>query len=158
MTIYEIDQRITELVDPDTGELLDLEAFTALAMERERKIEGMALWVKELTALASDIKDEISVLQERKKAAEGKAERLKGYLAEILDYKKTVRPTYEVTFRRSSKCVPAEGFIEWAQTHRRDDLLSYKPPAVSLTAVKEALRAGEDVPAEMVETISVGVK
>ena len=158
MTIYDIDHKISELVDPETGELLDLEAFTELQMERERKIEGMALWVKELTALASDIKDEISVLQERKKAAERKCERLKGYLGEILDYKKTVRPAYEVSFHRSTKCIPSEGFIEWAQTHGRDDLLSYKTPTVSLTAVKEALRAGEDVPAEMVETVSVGVK
>lgn len=158
MTIYDIDRKITELVDPETGELLNLETFTELQMERERKIEGMALWVKELTALASDIKDEISVLQERKKAAERKAERLKGYLSYILQGEKFTTPRCAVTFRHSAKCIPSDGFVEWAQTHDRDDLLSYNPPTVSLTAVKEALRAGEDVPAEMVETISVGVK
>lgn len=158
MTIYDIDRKITELVDPETGELLDLEAFTALAMERERKIESMALWVKELSATASAIKAEVDTLQERKKAVEAKCERLKGYLAAILEYRRTVRPTYEVTFRKSTKCVPYEGFVKWAQENNRDDLLSYKAPSVSLTAVKEALRAGEDVPAEMVETISVGVK
>lgn len=158
MTIYDIDSSITDLVDPETGEILDFDEFSKLQMERDRKIEGMALWVKELAALASDIKDEISVLQERKKAAERKAERLKGYLSYILQGEKFTTPRCAVTFRKSTKCVPSEGFVEWAQTHGRDDLLSYKPPAVSLTAVKEALRAGEDVPAEMVETVNVGVK
>ena len=43
MTIYEIDNRIAELVDPETGELLDYEAFAELQMEREAKIENMAL-------------------------------------------------------------------------------------------------------------------
>ena len=158
MTIYDIDRKITELVDPETGELLDLEAFTALAMEREKKLENMALWVKELTATAAAIKAEVDTLNERKKYVERKAERLKAYLSYILQGEKFTTPRCAVTFRHSAKCIPSDGFVEWAQTHDRDDLLSYKPPTVSLTAVKEALRAGEDVPAEMVETISVGVK
>lgn len=158
MTIYEIDQRITELVDPETGELLDLEAFLSLQMEREKKLESMALWVKELAATASAIKQEIETLTERKRAAERKCERLKGYLALVLDGQKFTTPRCAVTFRKSAKCVPSEGFVEWAQKHDRDDLLSYKPPTVSLTAVKEALKSGEDVPAEMEETINIGIK
>ena len=58
MTIYEIDNRIAELVDPETGELLDYEAFAELAMEREAKIENMALWYKDLTAEAKAIREE----------------------------------------------------------------------------------------------------
>lgn len=48
MTIYEIDARMAGLIDPETGELLDYEAFASLQMEREAKIENMALWYKDL--------------------------------------------------------------------------------------------------------------
>lgn len=158
MTIYDIDQRITELVDPETGELLDVEAFMELQMERKKKIEGMALWVKELAATASAIKAEIDTLTERKKAAERKAEALKRYLEYILQGEKFSTPRCSVTFRRSTKCVPSPNFVQWAQEHGRDDLLTYKEPTVSLTAVKEALKAGQDVPARMEESLNVGVK
>lgn len=42
MTIYDIDQNLMALVDPETGELLDVEAFARLQMAREKKLEGMA--------------------------------------------------------------------------------------------------------------------
>ena len=53
MKLYEIDQAILALVDPETGEILDYEAFSELKMKREEKIEGMALWHKNLTAEAT---------------------------------------------------------------------------------------------------------
>ena len=82
MTIYEIDARMAGLIDPETGELLDYEAFASLQMEREAKIENMALWYKDLTAEAKAIREEEKALAERRKSAENKAERLKGYLDE----------------------------------------------------------------------------
>lgn len=78
MTIYEIDARMAGLIDPETGELLDYEAFASLQMEREAKIENMALWYKDLTAEAKAIREEEKALAERRKSAENKAERLKG--------------------------------------------------------------------------------
>lgn len=100
MTIFEIDQRITELVDPDTGELLDLDAFLELQMEREQKIESMALWVKELSATAAAIKSEIDSLADRKRAAERRCESLKRYLAYILQGEKFSTPRCAVSFRK----------------------------------------------------------
>ena len=80
MTLYEIDQAIQGLVDPETGELMDYEAFAALQMDRDAKIENMALWYKDLMADAKAIKEEADTLNERRKALENKAERLKSYL------------------------------------------------------------------------------
>ena len=77
MTLYEIDQAIQGLVDPETGELMDYEAFAALQMDRDAKIENMALWYKDLMADAKAIKEEADTLNERRKALENKAERLK---------------------------------------------------------------------------------
>ena len=33
--LYEIDQRLYDLVDPETGEILDESAFTSLQMDRD---------------------------------------------------------------------------------------------------------------------------
>ena len=83
MNLYDIDRQIQELiencVDPETGELtIDTAALDALQMEREAKIENLACYVKNLTADAKKIKAEEEALAQRRKAAENKAERLKG--------------------------------------------------------------------------------
>lgn len=101
MTIYEIDARIAELIDPETGELLDYEAFASLQMEREAKIENMALWYKDLTAEAKAIREEEKALAERRRSAENKAERLKGYLDEALAGESYKSAKVAVSYRRS---------------------------------------------------------
>ena len=50
--LYDIDQDILDCVDLETGEILDTEKLDALQMEREAKLEGVALWVKDLRAEA----------------------------------------------------------------------------------------------------------
>lgn len=158
MTLYEIDQKIMELIDPETGELLDVDAFDALQMERSEKIENVALWVKNLAAEAAAIKGEVETLTARKNAAERRVDRLKAYLAYALNGEKFSTPRCAVSFRRTKSCEPSAKFVEWALEAGRDDLLTYKGPEPSKTAIKAALEAGQDVPAEMVERLSVGVK
>ena len=102
MTIYEIDNRIAGLVDPETGELLDYEAFAELQMEREAKIENMALWYKDLTAEAKAIREEEKALAERRKSAENKAERLKAYLDEALAGESYKTSRVAVSYRKST--------------------------------------------------------
>lgn len=161
MTLYEIDQRITELVDPETGELLDFDAFAELQLERENKIEGMALWVKDLSATAAAIKAEIDTLTERKKSAERKAESLKRYLSEILQGEKFSTPRCAVSFRRSTSVQvdDSESLVRWLEQNGLDDCLKYKEPEVSKTEVGKLLKSGTPVPfAHLEEKQSVGVK
>jgi hypothetical protein len=47
----------------ETGEITDLVYLEQLKMERNRKIEGVALFCKELTYFEDNIKEEIEVLQ-----------------------------------------------------------------------------------------------
>ena len=84
MTLYEIDEAILACTDQETGEIIDPEALTALQMERDRKLENVALWVKDLKAEAEAIGNEVKALTARKKAAENKAERLKEWLVTAL--------------------------------------------------------------------------
>ena len=55
MTLYEIDKDIQVLINED-GEIEDIERFDALAMERNKKIENVGCWVKNLDAEAAAIR------------------------------------------------------------------------------------------------------
>ena len=148
MTIYDIDQRILELVDPETGELLDFDAFDELKMERDRKIEGMALWVKELAATASAIKAESDTLMERKKAVERRCESLKRYLSEILQGEKFSTPRCAVSVRKSTSVQvdDTEKLVRWLEQNGYDDCVKYKEPEISKTEVGKLIKSGMPVP------------
>ena len=71
-SLYEIDQELLDCVDMETGEILDTEKLDALQMERERKLEGVALWIKDLNYEAAAVKEEADKLTTRKKALDNK--------------------------------------------------------------------------------------
>ena len=92
MTLYEIDRKIEAAmeagmtVDEETGEVVfDESMLEGLRIEKNTKIESIALYIKSLLALAQDVKDEADALTERRKRYEKKAERLKEYLGQSLD-------------------------------------------------------------------------
>ena len=72
--LYEIDQEILDCVDLETGEILDTEKLDALQMEREAKLEGVALWVKDLKAEAAAVKEEADKLAASIKEVGGEVE------------------------------------------------------------------------------------
>lgn len=163
MTIYEIDSRIAALVDPDTGELMDYEAFAELQMERDAKIENMALWYKDLTAEAKAIREEEKALTERRKSAENKAERLKAYLDEALAGQSYKSPRVSVSYRKSTALDIADEdvatVIEELETCGLDSCLMYQAPKISKTELTKALKAGAVVSgAELVERVNIQIK
>lgn len=161
MTLYEIDARILELIDQETGELLDYDAFMSLQMEREAKIENMACWYKDLKAQAEAIKSEITSLTERKKAIERKSEHLKEYIGQALDGQKFSTARCEISFRQSTSLEVSDQdqLIEWAEANGHDDCVRYKPPEIDKKAVTDLLKSGINVPnAQLVQKLNVGVK
>lgn len=102
-TLYEIDQRILETIDTETGEILDDLALEALQMERTEKIENIVLWIKNLQADAAAYAAEKAVFDKREKQALAKAESLKKWLVTALDGQKFSTQKCAVTFRRSKR-------------------------------------------------------
>lgn len=147
MNIYEIDAAIMNLVDEETGEILDYEAFEALTMERAQKVENMALWFLELKAEAAAIKAEEDRLYARRKAAETKQERLKAFLAQMQAGEKFKSPRVSISFRTSEsvEILDEKEFIKTAMTSGNDAFLTYKDPTINKTAIKEALKGGADI-------------
>lgn len=161
MNLYEIDQKILELVDLETGEILDYEAFADLKMAREEKIEGMALWCKNLTAEAAAIKAEENNLAERRKDLEKKANRLKDYLAEILSGTKFSTARVACSFRMSKavEITDEAEFIRQMQETQHFEFLKFSEPTVNRTEITKAIKAGQLVPgAQLIEKNNLSIK
>ena len=84
MGIYEIDKQILQYIDDETGEIVDLERFLQLQIEKTKKIENIGLYIKNLESEAKEIKCEENSLQERRRAKENKAKRLRKLLTDVL--------------------------------------------------------------------------
>lgn len=162
MKLYEINEAISALIDTDTGEIADFEAFEQLILERSDKLENIALWIKNLSSDARSIRDEERVLAERRKAIENHADRLEQYLAAMLgDGEKFETARVKLSWRKSAALrltVSDDDFVA-AAAGVRDDWLTYTPPSVNKRAVTDAIRAGvEVVGAELVERNNLQIK
>lgn len=150
MKLFDIDERLaacvkldeTRVVDTESGEIIDLEAIAALEMERDKKIENLGCWYKNLLADAEALKAQKNAFAEREKAAKAKAESLKGFLGRYLNGKKFETAKVAMSFRKSeavefdAKCI---GDVP-------EEFLKFKDPELDKVAVKKAIKAGETVP------------
>ena len=153
MKLYEIDQAIMDCIDMETGEIINEELLNSLQMERDAKIENVALWIKELKAEAEALKAEKMAFAERQKVTENKMESLKKWLVYALNGEKFKSVRASVTFRTSDK-------VEIADIDKLDKAyLRYKEPEADKDAIKKAIKEGQEVAgATLVPSTSVIIK
>ena len=154
MTFREIDEAMMNLVDEETGEILDIEEFEKLEMSKQDKIENMALWVLDLKDESEQINAEIQRLKDRKAATDNKMKRLKEYIRIILGGEKLRTPLVSVSFRNneSVNITDAEAVINWVQHYNKDDgVLKYLPPEISKTGIKQLIKEGSTIPGVSLE-------
>jgi hypothetical protein len=144
-SLYEIEQSILDCIDTETGEIIDAEKLNELMLEKEVKIENVALWVKNLLSDADAFKAEKDAFAEREKAARNKAENLKQWLSMALDGQKFSTSKVQISFRNSEsvEIEDEKKFVDWAWDNERDDLLTYKDPTPNKTAIKQLLKSGK---------------
>lgn len=154
MNLYEIDAAITACIDPETGEVLDEEALNALHMEREKKIENVACWVKNLNAEAGACKAEKKAFADRAQAAERKMEKLEKWLFDALEGKPFSSGKCAVRCsRRSAVTIFDEGAIPTEYVAVK---VTETPDKV---AIRAAIKSGIEVPgAALVDSLSVQIK
>ena len=63
MNVYEIDNEMLSLIDEETGEIKDYEAFEELQMQKEEKIENVSLRYKNLVDEIKAIREEVKSLE-----------------------------------------------------------------------------------------------
>lgn len=135
-TLYEIDEEILNCVDMETGEIIDVERLGQLQLTRDDKVEGIALWIKNLLSDADAIKSEEEKLAQRRKANENKAKNLKEYLSKFLNGQKFKTPKVSISYRKSES-------VEVTDISKLDDdYLKFAEPTVDKAKVKKALKAG----------------
>lgn len=132
------------IFDEETGEVLfDEENLTALELERNKKLEAVALYIKSLEAEAEAMKAEAKKLSDRREAKERKAERLRSYISnsmQALGDTKLETAKVALSFRKSEAVevydpvlLPAE-FTKTKTTVTPDK-----------TAIKAAIKSGQEV-------------
>ena len=139
MKLYEIDEKIMACIDMETGEIIDSEALDRLTLEREAKIENVALWYKNLLADAEAYKAEKNSFKAKEDAAKKKAESLMNYLAYALNGEKFKTTRVDIGYRKSTvvECQDV--------TQVDDDYLRYKEPELDKSKVKKAIKEGIEV-------------
>jgi t-SNARE complex subunit (syntaxin) len=152
VNLYQIDEQILKLIDPETGEIGNEEAFNALEMERDLRIENTALWVKNLKAEAEALKAEKLKLAERQKAAENKIKSLTAYLEHYLNGDKFKTAKVAISYRKSK----AVAIIE--PTEIPAEYWKVREPEFDKTALKKALEEGNVPGAELVENVNMTIK
>lgn len=161
LSLYKIDKAIQDLldegfnctIDEETGELIydDRSAeLEQLQMDRAAKLEAVALYIKNLVALAKDIKAEEDALEERRKGHEKKAERLRGYLLNSLvaaneDGFETAK--VQVSFQKSSAVIVDEALLDKAFLKEKVKY-EYSPDK---KAIRAAIKAGQTVAGAYIE-------
>ena len=99
--LYEIDNDLLSCFDEETGELCDLDKFEELQLEREEKIEGVGLAIKNLTADMKAYESEEKAFKAKKETAQKQIEGYKHWLASALNGQKFHSPKVDVKFTKS---------------------------------------------------------
>lgn len=152
MKLFEINEAIERcvldgdnVVDTETGEVLDVEALNALHMAFAEKAENIAMFIRNLDAEAAALKEQKNIFAARQKAAENKRDALKEYLAMCLQGKPFKTDRVKVTFRKSEAVKVTD------QVSIPDRYFYFADVKVDKTEIKKALKAGENVPGCVLE-------
>ena len=154
MTLYELtgEMKNFELQVDENGEITNMDDFEKLEMARNEKIENTCLFIKNLKAESQALAGEIKAFQYRKKVTDNKVNKLTDYLQRNLEGEEFKTPRASVTYRQS-EVVVCEDPERLSERFRRVKVEADK------TAIKEALKNGEDVEgAHMEENVSVILK
>lgn len=158
LKLYEIPRAIEELIDDETGEVLDAEKLMQLQQQFENGKELLALSYKNYLAEAEALKKEMLAFQERMHKAEYKANRAKNYLEFLCDGEKFSTDRVAVTFRRSVATEVDDGFLDWAIENGASDFFK-TTYTINKAALKDALKEGMENPfARLVENQNIQIK
>lgn len=154
MTLYEMSNEYRSIkdrleVDPDTGEILNLDLLEQMEGQIYDKTEAVAIFIKELKAESEMIAAEEKALKERKESKIKKAESLTRYLGNMMTM--NAMPSFEtskvkVSSRKSEAVVVAEN-AEIPEKY----LVTKTEVKPDKTALKKAIKSGEDIPGVIVE-------
>ncbi len=162
MNIFEINKELREMLElfelesEETGEISEdtYQRIKELEVARDKKIEGIALWVKELKHEEEAIKEEEQKLRKKRQAVQNSQKYYKNLLMTELGGEKYKTPLVSLSFRTvpvvnilSEESIPKEYIYETVERH------------ISKEDIKEALKRGEVVDgAELKQSTSLIIR
>lgn len=90
-----------DVIDGETGEVFNKKYLDDLRIAKNRKIENIACWIKNLQAEIEAYKKEEENFRIRRKQAEKRIENLKWYLTEWIPGEKIETPRAKISWRKS---------------------------------------------------------
>ena len=151
--LYEINEQILSLIDEETGEIADFEVFEALNLERNTKIENIALWIKNLKTDIEAYKAEKQVFEEKQARAERKRESLLRYLSDILAGEKFKTTRVECVFKTTESVSVGDVY------KLPEEYVKYEMPKPNKIAIRAAIKEGKEITgAQLVKKVSLYVK
>lgn len=142
-TLYELTAALAAFdfeIDEETGEILNADELDELEIERDEKVENLALWIKNLASDAEAYKREKDSFAKKEQAAKKKIESLKNYLTLNLSGEKFKTDRVTISWRKSETVevtdpgkVPEGWFIP-------------QEPKLDKAGLKSALKDGEQIP------------
>lgn len=156
MKLYEVNQLIEgifeQLVDPETGEVVENEALLAqldsLQMERSRILEYLAKLVLNTRSQMAALKEEEKRLKERRASLERKDSRLMEILDRECAGEKTDCGVATVCYRKTTKVEVGDdtAAVSWLMENGHSQCYRVPAPEISKTDVKKLLSAGTEIP------------
>ena len=152
-SLYEINAAILACVDLETGEIVDVEQLAALQLEREQKIENVALWYKNLLSDAAQFAAEEQAFKQKRLKAQAQAERAKAWLQDALQGNPYKSTRVNITHRSCPRVVVDDvrnlppRFVRFAE------------PEPKKNEIAAAIRNGEEVNGAHIENgVSIIIK
>jgi len=137
----------TKLADLDLDAQTIADTLEGLSGDLETKAQNVAFFVRNLEATAAAIKQAEADMAARRKAMENRADGLKRYIFEsmtVAGIEKIECPHFRLAIKNNPAAVDVfEPGLVPASFMRTPEP---PPPAPDKTAIKEALKAGQDVP------------
>lgn len=143
-----VDEESEDLVNTETGEVFDKEAFEKLQGEFNDKVLDLAKWIKNLDAERQAVYNEKQKLEKRKKTLDNKIESIRSYIDFCtLNIPKEKLPKDATTVITRSKSSSVEVDLdELMKFDNCDDYLTYAPPKPDKAEIKKAIKSGQTIP------------
>lgn len=153
-SLYEINEQILSCLDFETGEIIDTDKFDVLQVERNDKLENIALWYKNLQSEAQAYKAEKDIFAEKQRRSEQKAESLKKYLDSALHGSKFDTVKVNISYRKSAS-VNVIDLDKLPEEYKK----SITTVSADKIAIGTALKQGVSIDgAEIVESNNIQIK
>lgn len=154
MQLFELAQQYqavqSMMDDPEMDVQAVIDTLEGIAGEFEDMADNVACMIKSMDAEARALKAEADILAQRAKAKSARADRMKDYLYQQMAAVGKRKLETSRNLLQIKKAPPSvrfldeRQFMEWAANH--PEYLRQKPPEADKTAIKDAIRAGVEVP------------